>query len=668
MIKELQAEPFYKPNVIAMLNTLFPPVVKELPSMRVSKKALHQHRNSFYRYIVSIEKSGKSVLNGFVETLMRPGTGHTWSDTRQNLKDYVALADSMIKQARAVHGISYFKSIPEGHESVRDKRGSGMTSDLSDPTSLSTSGTKSSQSDLNRFSTKSEECQETTADYASSIGSSIMGQDSPNRKVIPVPRSRFSGKAAFQKISIQEDIDALFRGLTPSPWYSSPHRQSTGSGKASFENTVGSARLHSSSFSRPTTPSLEQQKIHRRSTSVPKRISYDFRSTLPGTPELPSPQANGKGYALETSGIDGATLSEHNVAFVEEPHEPEAPVRKKKKSTFSLFRRKKKPDSTSSSKQCVPVVQKESPSADVSSHAQKCKEHSSCHQTMEPVVPEQPTLKFPERPTLKMKSSFGFLKVRKTRDDARSVSGSNSERTITEATTQPKAKLTPRRSLNNLFMNRSTSVLPVDENEDSSKIANSTSTLLGRGQTLRKARSYSSVKSASSTYSNEGGRNGLYSDTSSVLKEDRVITSADIAEPFPFGSFVPPQTPAIVIEDAEEAKFIEDVRQQLLEKAREERLAKFEQSEVSKRRLEAARERRRALREEMDMNVQAPKVKKQKQKEEAGKKKVKQKATKSEPTTPIPGTDSSDKGPKTPLKARIIQEFASAYGRSPGSG
>src|SRR5277367_5514067 len=109
MIKELRSEPFYKPNVIAMLNTLFPLVIKELPSLRISDKVLHQHRNSFYRYLVSIEVNGKSVLDGFIEKVNHPGTGHTWSDTRQTLKDYIKLADTMIKQASQVHGISFFK-------------------------------------------------------------------------------------------------------------------------------------------------------------------------------------------------------------------------------------------------------------------------------------------------------------------------------------------------------------------------------------------------------------------------------------------------------------------------------------------------------------------------------------------------------------------------------
>src|SRR5438270_11124001 len=115
MIKELRAEPFYKPNVIAMLNTLFPLVIKELPSVRISKQVLHKYRNTFYRYAVSVEHNRKVVLDEFIERLNRPNTAHTWPNTRQNLKHHVTFADSMIKQANAVHSISFFKNRPNDY-------------------------------------------------------------------------------------------------------------------------------------------------------------------------------------------------------------------------------------------------------------------------------------------------------------------------------------------------------------------------------------------------------------------------------------------------------------------------------------------------------------------------------------------------------------------------
>ena len=228
-----------------------------------------------------------------------------------------------------------------------------------------------------------------------------------------------------------------------------------------------------------------------------------------------------------------------------------------------------------------------------------------------------------EQQTLRKKSSFRFLQRRKSHEDYRVISDSNSDRTVTDTTGQ---KVKPKRSLTNLFVNKGGMIsgLGIDAGEDSRDAANTTETASGLRPTIRKARSFSSVKSASSVYSNEGAKNPPTSGASSMIDEDKIITSADIAEPFPFGNFVQPQTPAMLFEDPEERQDNEDVRTALLEKARKERMAKWEQSEEFKRKLEASRLKRRVLREEMDANVQASKTARQKQKEEDDKTKAKQ--------------------------------------------
>jgi hypothetical protein len=652
MIKELRSEPFYKPNVIAMLNTLFPLVIKELPSLRISDKVLHQHRNSFYRYLVSIEVDGKSVLDGFIEKVNRPGTGHTWSDTRQTLKDYIKLADTMIKQASQVHGISFFKNMPGKHPPSGSTRVSGTVSSHSDPASVSSRSTKPSHDELKRVSTKSSGSRENT-ENTGSLKSSMKSKSSPgspDSKLILPSRSRFSGKRTGQRITSQDDIDTLFQDSPQAPWYSSPRRPSSASGH-SLESSYSGGRLHSSSFSRPLTPSIEQQRVHRRSSSVNKRISYEFRNALPGTPELPSPQANEKQSVSKTPAISQATISSETDAIIQEQHEREALVTKKKRSGFNLFRRKKKPDSSSDSKPAIRVLQDEGSRVDVSPNPDECEESS-----------RQPAdrLFVHEQQTLKKKSSFRFLQRRKSHEDCRVVSDSNSDRTVTEATGQ---KVKPKRSLTNLFANKGAvaSGLGIDVGESSRDAANTTGIDSGLRQTIRKARSYSSVKSTSSVYSNEGVRNPPGSGASSMIDEDRIITSADIAEPFPFGNFVQPQTPAMLFEDPEERQDNEDVRNILLETARKERMAKWEQSEEFKRKLEASRQKRRVLREEMDANVRASKNARQKQKEEDDKKRGKQAIVNAGPKTQNPGAHDSERPPKTPMKERFIKGLASTY-------
>lgn len=652
MIKELRSEPFYKPNVIAMLNTLFPPVIKELPSLRISDKVLHNHRNNFYRYLVSIEVNGKSVLDSFIERVNRPGTGHTWSDTRQTLKDYIKLADTMIKQASQVHGISFFKNLPGEHPSIRTTRFSGIASSHSDPASVSSRSTKASRDDLKRVSTKSGGNRENT-ENAGSLRSSMKDKDSPgspdSKFMMPI-RSKFSGKRTGQRISSQDDIDTIFQDSPQAPWYSSPRRPSSASGH-SLETSHSGGRLHSSSFSCPLTPSIEQQRSHKRSSSVNKRISYEFRNALPGTPELPSPQANEKQSVSKTPAASQAIISSETDATIQEQHEPEALITKKKKSGFNLFRRKKKPDSPSDSKPALRVLQDEGARVDVSLNPDESEE-SSRQQADRLFVSEQQTLK--------KKSSFKFLQRRKSHEDCRVVSDGNSDRTVTETTGQ---RVKPKRSLTNLFVNKGamTSGLGIDVGESSKDAANTKGTDSGLRQTIRKARSYSSVKSASSVYSNEGARNTPTSGASSMIDEDRIITSADIAEPFPFGNFVQPQTPAMLFEDPEERQDNEDVRNALLENARKDRMAKWGQSEEFKRKLEASRQKRRVLREEMDANVQAPKNARQKQKEEGDKKKGKKATVNAAPKIPTPGAHKSERHPKTPVKVLFIGEIAGSY-------
>ena len=99
MVYELKQTPFYKPQVLAMLNTLFPPIVKELPNDRIQPKVLHQYRSSFYRYMTAVEANGPSVMDAFERKLQMDGNRHSWKATWENLRSYTELAESMMKQA-----------------------------------------------------------------------------------------------------------------------------------------------------------------------------------------------------------------------------------------------------------------------------------------------------------------------------------------------------------------------------------------------------------------------------------------------------------------------------------------------------------------------------------------------------------------------------------------
>jgi hypothetical protein len=99
MVAELKSVPFYKPNVLAMLNTLFPPTIGELPNDRIRAKDLNQYRSSFYRYITAVEAKGPEVMKAFEYKMQMDDNRHNWKSTWSNLQHYIELAEIMIKQA-----------------------------------------------------------------------------------------------------------------------------------------------------------------------------------------------------------------------------------------------------------------------------------------------------------------------------------------------------------------------------------------------------------------------------------------------------------------------------------------------------------------------------------------------------------------------------------------
>lgn len=139
IVAELKSEPFYKPNVLAMLNTLFPPTVGELPNDRIQPKVMNQYRSSFYRYITAVETNGSSVMKAFENKLQRDDNRHSWRSTWDNLQHYISLAELMIKQAEVAIDLgidmfvsgNYTYSSPLGHLERHPSRFGDNASDRS---------------------------------------------------------------------------------------------------------------------------------------------------------------------------------------------------------------------------------------------------------------------------------------------------------------------------------------------------------------------------------------------------------------------------------------------------------------------------------------------------------------------------------------------------------
>ncbi|KAH6677376.1 hypothetical protein B0J14DRAFT_341158 [Halenospora varia] len=158
MVHELQATPFYKPNVLAMLNTLFPPSMKEMPNDRIDIKALHRYRTTFFEYITQVEAKGAGILKPFVDRLLDPETKHSWTKARKNLEAYTDLADQMIKEARAIYDIKFFRESGSHHSHSGSRTHSSLSDRPRTASSANTSldGRQSSLSNSNKESNSKE--------------------------------------------------------------------------------------------------------------------------------------------------------------------------------------------------------------------------------------------------------------------------------------------------------------------------------------------------------------------------------------------------------------------------------------------------------------------------------------------------------------------------------
>lgn len=108
MVKELQAVPFYKPNILALLNTLFPPNVQQMPNHLVTPPMLTKYRSTFYEYVGAIDRDGSRVLQPLVDSLGR-GRKHSWGSIRSSLESYFGRSKELMHQANEFEGITYMR-------------------------------------------------------------------------------------------------------------------------------------------------------------------------------------------------------------------------------------------------------------------------------------------------------------------------------------------------------------------------------------------------------------------------------------------------------------------------------------------------------------------------------------------------------------------------------
>ncbi|KAF2230214.1 hypothetical protein EV356DRAFT_454251, partial [Viridothelium virens] len=129
LINELQLPPFNKFNCVAMLNTLYPPVVTAQPTTQLTPTVLAQQRDGWFRYITAVETNGAVVLANLTNQGRRPGDENGWPALRSSLDMYLRTATVVIAECTDVPSLQQFSNGPQ--QSRAAKRGRKADSGVS---------------------------------------------------------------------------------------------------------------------------------------------------------------------------------------------------------------------------------------------------------------------------------------------------------------------------------------------------------------------------------------------------------------------------------------------------------------------------------------------------------------------------------------------------------
>ena len=98
LINEMSLEPFNKHNCVAMLNTLYPPVISTPPTSKLTPAVLKSQRDGFFRYIRAVEQNGSKVLNNLMLQGKRPGDSDGWGAVASTIDGYLRVACTSIAE------------------------------------------------------------------------------------------------------------------------------------------------------------------------------------------------------------------------------------------------------------------------------------------------------------------------------------------------------------------------------------------------------------------------------------------------------------------------------------------------------------------------------------------------------------------------------------------
>ncbi|KAF2152702.1 hypothetical protein K461DRAFT_226593 [Myriangium duriaei CBS 260.36] len=138
LVNELSLQPFSKHNCVAMLNTVYPPVMATQPTPLLSLSVLKSQRDGFFKYIQAVEKNGPSILSNLIAQGKRVGEETGWPSVREILDRYLQAANHMIDECQQIVSIHDSAKIASVQD-ARRKADSGIDFVNDSPRKSSTS-------------------------------------------------------------------------------------------------------------------------------------------------------------------------------------------------------------------------------------------------------------------------------------------------------------------------------------------------------------------------------------------------------------------------------------------------------------------------------------------------------------------------------------------------
>lgn len=122
LLNVLSEQPFNKLDCLSYLNTLLPPMHDQtkLPSLHLSRQAIKEEREVFFKLISEVQKHGPSVLQPYIHMHKGAEDENGWPTMHRIIEKYLRVTDNMMQDCRNTAGPESFATYPE--EQPKEKK------------------------------------------------------------------------------------------------------------------------------------------------------------------------------------------------------------------------------------------------------------------------------------------------------------------------------------------------------------------------------------------------------------------------------------------------------------------------------------------------------------------------------------------------------------------